>query len=84
MATKWINRIEFYLLCAIPFPALHIVSLTLGSEFFLAGLLLYVLWYRPFVYIYRLRKLGVIEEAEAWRFFKPFYYHRYMRELWLG
>ncbi|MEJ1238602.1 hypothetical protein WBG78_10750 [Chryseolinea sp. T2] len=84
MATKWFNRIEFYLLCVIPIPALQMVNLTLGSGFFLAGLLLYVLWYRPFVHIYRLRKLGVIEEAEAWRFFMPFYANRYMRELWLG
>jgi len=84
MATKWINRFEFWALCIIPMPALYLVSETLGSAWFLSGLFLYVLWYRPFVHIYRLRKLRVIEEAEAWRFFMPFYHGKYWRELWLG
>ena len=81
MATKWLNRFEFWALCVIPIPALY---LTIGSAWFVTGLLLYALWYRPFVHIYRLRKLVVIEEAEAWRFFMPLYSNKYLRELWLG
>jgi len=84
MSEKWLNRIEFWLLCAIPFPALFLVGNALGSAWFATGLILYILWYRPFVHIYRLRKLKVIEEAEAWKFFMPFYSNRYLRQLWLG
>jgi hypothetical protein len=81
MGSKWLNRIEFYLLCAVPLPVFY---LTLGSGWYLATFVFFFFWYRPFVFIYRLRKLGVIEEAEAWRFFMPFYANRYRRELWLG
>ena len=83
MRDKWLNRLEFYVLCVIPVPVLYLMIKAV-PEWFVSGLLLYVMWYRPFVHIYRLRKLNVIQEAEAWRFFMPFYYHRYMRELWLG
>lgn len=84
MSRKWLNRIEYYLLCTMPAPVLYIVNTMLGPAWFFTGFMLYIFWYRPFVDIYRLRKLGVIEEAEAWKFFLPLYASRYRKVLWFG
>jgi hypothetical protein len=86
MSEKWVNRIVFWLLCVIP-----LVSLVLMGKFkiidpawFVIGLLLYALYYRPFVHINRLMQLRAIDEKDAWKLFVPFYHSRYLKTLWLG
>ena len=84
MSNRWINRIVFWLLCALPLVALVLASKSLGSFFFYNGLMCYVFLYRPFIHINRLMQLRAIEEKEAWRLFVPFYHTRYFRQLWFG
>ena len=86
MSEKWLNRIVFWLLCAIPWAALMIM-LRIGvidTTWFAIGLSSYLLYYSPFVHINRLMQLGAIEEKEAWKMFIPFYSARYARTLWFG
>ena len=86
MSDKWVNRIVFWLLCAIPWAALLMMLKfkMIDTAWFVIGLLLYGLFYRPFVNIYRLMQLGAIEEKDAWKLFIPLYQSRYIKSLWLG
>jgi hypothetical protein len=86
MSEKWVNRIVFWLLCAIPWAALLMMLRfeMIDSSWFAIGLILYALYYRPFVHINRLMQLGAIEEKDAWKLFIPLYSSRYLKALWLG
>jgi hypothetical protein len=86
MSDKWVNRIVFWLLCIIPLTSLVLMSKfkIVDSVFFAIGLLVYAIYYRPFVHIYRLKQLRAIEERDAWKLFIPFYQSRYIKTLWLG
>ena len=86
MSQKWVNRIVFWMLCAIPLVSLVLMSKLkiIDPVFFALGLLVYSLYYRPFVHINRLMQLRAIEEKDAWKLFVPFYHNRYFKTLWLG
>jgi hypothetical protein len=86
MNQKWLNRIIFWLLCIIPWVCLVLLTKfqMIGPAWFVVGLLLYLLYYAPFVHINRLMQLKVIEEKDAWKLFIPFYHGRYLKSLWLG
>jgi hypothetical protein len=86
MSDKWVNRIVFWLLCAIPWASLMMMLKfkMLDSTWFVIGFFLYLFYYLPFVHINRLMQLRAIEEKDAWKLFIPFYSSRYMKTLWLG
>jgi len=86
MSDKWLNRIAFWLLCIIPLTSLVLMSKfkIVDPVFFAIGLIIYAIYYRPFVHIYRLKQLRAIEEKDAWKLFIPFYHNRFFKVLWLG
>ena len=86
MSNKWLNRIVFWALCNIPFALLILgaKSKAVDPLVIIVGIIVYSLYYRPFLHIIRLMKLRVIEEKDAWKLFIPFYHTRYIKPLWLG
>lgn len=84
MSQRTINRLEYWLVSIMPLPVFMISGKILGSMWFFAFFMLWMLLYRPVCNIYRLRKLNVIDEREAWKIFIPLYDSRYRRELWWG
>jgi hypothetical protein len=86
MSDKWFNRIVFWMLCALPLASLLLMNKfqIIGPTWLAIGILLYALYYRPFVHINRLMQLRAIDEKDAWKLFIPFYHNRYFKTLWLG
>ena len=86
MSNKGLNRIVFWALCIIPFVSIVLIAKSKAVDplWPILGIIIYALYYRPFLHINRLMKLGAIEEKDAWRLFIPFYSARYMKVLWLG
>ncbi|MEJ7645592.1 MAG: hypothetical protein WKF87_13445 [Chryseolinea sp.] len=84
MDDKWLNRIVFWLLVAVPLVVLVMLVPLIGPVLFTMGVFLYAAVYRPIVNIFRLLRLGAIEEKDAWKFFIPFYHTRFMKRLFFG
>jgi hypothetical protein len=84
MEDRWLNRIVFWIMVPIPLGILVMLTPLYGPFWFTAGLLVYAMIYRPILNIFRLLKLKVIEEKDAWKMFIPFYDTRYLKSLFLG
>ena len=84
MKDKWLNRTVFYALCFVPAFFIILIYKVYGSTFLMISILIYSLIYRPIVHIYRCLQLGVIEEKDAWKFFIPFYWNKYFKQVWFG
>jgi len=84
MEDKWLNRIVFWMMAAVPLVVLIMIAPLYGPFWFTAGLLSYAVIYRPILHIFRLLKLKAIEEKDAWKFFIPFYGTRYIKTLFFG
>ncbi len=82
--SRLIGIVLFWAAAIIPFLGIFMINKVFGAYWFVTLLLIYTLVYRPILHIFRLLRLKVIEEKDAWKSFIPFHDAKYMKDLWFG